>query len=132
MLAETAICEQPRPINAFVMTSSAFSGGDGAKRATPLRRCPRDRRAAWAELRRHAYSAGIDSRHALGPPMETFEPPKYLSSLIAAVNDGAKSAQLGALAFTAIGLFLLATSFSATDEDLLLNRALTISQLGGT
>jgi hypothetical protein len=64
--------------------------------------------------------------------MEAFEPPKYIASLIAAVNDGAKSAQLGALAFTAIGLFLLATAFSATDEDLLLNRALTISQLGGT
>ena len=64
--------------------------------------------------------------------MEAFEPPKYITSLIAAVNDGAKSAQLGALAFTAIGLFLLATAFSATDEDLLLNRALTISQLGGT
>jgi uncharacterized protein YjbI with pentapeptide repeats len=64
--------------------------------------------------------------------MEGFEPPKYITSLIAAVNDGAKSAQLGALAFTAIGLFLLATAFSATDEDLLLNRALTISQLGGT
>jgi uncharacterized protein YjbI with pentapeptide repeats len=61
-----------------------------------------------------------------------FEPPKYITSLIAAVNDGAKSAQLGALAFTAIGLFLLATAFSATDEDLLLNRALTISQLGST
>ena len=64
--------------------------------------------------------------------MEAFEPPKYITSLIAAVNDGAKSAQLGALAFTAIGLFLLATAVSATDEDLLLNRALTISQLGGT
>jgi hypothetical protein len=64
--------------------------------------------------------------------MEAFEPPKYITNLIAAVNDGAKSAQLGALAFTAIGLFLLATAFSATDEDLLLNRALTISQLGGT
>src|ERR1700726_1585535 len=64
--------------------------------------------------------------------MEDYEPPKYITSLIAAVNDGAKSAQLGALAFTAIGLFLLATAFSATDEDLLLNRALTISQLGGT
>ena len=64
--------------------------------------------------------------------MEAFEPPKYITSLIAAVNDGAKSAQLGALAFTAIGLFLLATAFSATDEDLLLNRALTISELGGT
>lgn len=64
--------------------------------------------------------------------MEAFEPPKYITSLIAAVNDGAKSAQLGALAFTAIGLFLLAIAFSATDKDLLLNRALTISQLGGT
>jgi hypothetical protein len=64
--------------------------------------------------------------------MEAFEPPKYITSLIASVNNGAKSAQLGALAFTAIGLFLLATAFSATDEDLLLNRALTISQLGGT
>jgi uncharacterized protein YjbI with pentapeptide repeats len=64
--------------------------------------------------------------------MEPFEPPKYLKDLIAAINDGAKSAQLGALAFTAIGVFLLATAFSATDEDLLLNRALTISQLGGT
>ena len=66
------------------------------------------------------------------PGRAMFEPPKYITSLIAAVNDGAKSAQLGALAFTAIGLFLLATAFSATDEDLLLNRALTISQLGGT
>jgi hypothetical protein len=52
------------------------------------------------------------------PAMETFEPPKYIEKLIAAINDGAKSAQLGALAFTAIGLFLLATAFSATDEDL--------------
>lgn len=62
---------------------------------------------------------------------DPFEPPKYIEKLIAAINDGAKSAQLGALAFTAIGLFLLATAFSATDEDLLLNRAITISQLGG-
>ena len=50
--------------------------------------------------------------------MEPFELPKYLEKLIATINDGAKSAQLGALAFTAIGLFLLATAFSATDEDL--------------
>ena len=64
--------------------------------------------------------------------MEGFEPPKYITSLIAAVNDGAKSAQLGALAFTVIGLFLVAAATSATDEDLLLNRTLTISQLGGT
>ena len=63
--------------------------------------------------------------------METFEPPKYITSLIAAINDGAKSAQLGALAFVAIGLFLLATAFSATDEDLLLGTSIGISQLGG-
>src|SRR3954468_15226039 len=62
---------------------------------------------------------------------ELFEPPKYIEKLIAAINDGAKSAQLGALAFTAIGLFLIATAFSATDEDLLLGRTVTISQLGG-
>lgn len=64
--------------------------------------------------------------------MDEFEPPSYIEKLIAAINDGAKAAQLGALAFVAIGLFLLGTSFSATDEDLLLNRAITISQLGGT
>src|SRR4051812_22362526 len=62
--------------------------------------------------------------------MDTFEPPKYITSLIAAINDGAKSAQTGALAFAAIGLYLLATAFSATDEDLLLDRTLAISQLG--
>jgi hypothetical protein len=61
--------------------------------------------------------------------MDTFEPPKYITSLIAAINDGAKSAQTGALAFAAIGLYLLATAFSATDEDLLLDRTLAISQL---
>jgi hypothetical protein len=32
--------------------------------------------------------------------MDTFEPPKYITSLIAAINDGAKSAQTGALART--------------------------------
>jgi hypothetical protein len=61
--------------------------------------------------------------------MDTFEPPKYITSLIAAINDGAKSAQTGAFAFAAIGLYLLATAFSATDEDLLLDRILAISQL---
>lgn len=63
--------------------------------------------------------------------MDEFEPPKYIEKLIAAINDGAKSAQLGALAFVAIGLFLLATAFSASDEDLLLNKTISISQLGG-
>jgi hypothetical protein len=61
---------------------------------------------------------------------EAFEPPKYIASLIAAVNDGAKSAQTGALAFTLVGLYLLATAFSTTDEDLLLQHTMPVSQIG--
>jgi hypothetical protein len=62
--------------------------------------------------------------------MEAFEPPKYLSSLIAAVNDGAKSAQGGAFLFLLVGLYLLATAFSASDEDLLLGKAVTKQRWG--
>jgi hypothetical protein len=62
--------------------------------------------------------------------METFEPPKYLTSLIAAVNEGAKSAQTGALAFSLVGLYLLATAFSTSDEDLLLEHTMLVSQIG--
>lgn len=61
---------------------------------------------------------------------EPFEPPKYIASLIASINDGAKMAQTGALAFSAVGLYLLATALSATDEDLLLQRTTSIAQLG--
>ncbi len=61
-----------------------------------------------------------------------FEPPKYLTSLIAAINDGAKLAQSGALVFALVGIYLLATAFSATDEDLLRGRAVTISQIGAS
>jgi uncharacterized protein YjbI with pentapeptide repeats len=61
-----------------------------------------------------------------------FEPPKYLASLIAAVNDGAKMAQSGALASALVGVYLLATAFSANDEDLLRGRAVTISQIGAS
>ena len=64
--------------------------------------------------------------------MEAFEPPKYLASLIAAVNDGAKSAQGGAFLFLLVGLYLLATAFSASDEDLLLGKTVTISQIGAS
>jgi uncharacterized protein YjbI with pentapeptide repeats len=63
--------------------------------------------------------------------MSAFDPPPYIGKLIGAINDGAKSAQLGAVAFVFIGLFLLATSFSATDEDLLIGKSISISQLGG-
>ena len=63
---------------------------------------------------------------------EAFEPPKYLTSLIAAVNDGAKAAQGGAFLFLLVGLYLLATAFSASDEDLLLGKAVTISQIGAS
>jgi hypothetical protein len=61
---------------------------------------------------------------------EAFEPSKYLASLIAAANDGAKSAQAGALAFSLVGLYLLATAFSTTDEDLLLEHTVSVSQIG--
>jgi uncharacterized protein YjbI with pentapeptide repeats len=61
-----------------------------------------------------------------------FEPPKYLTSLIAAVNDGAKAAQGGALLFALVDVYLLATAFSATDEDLLRGRTVTITQIGAT
>jgi uncharacterized protein YjbI with pentapeptide repeats len=61
-----------------------------------------------------------------------FEPPKYLASLIAGVNDGAKAAQAGALFFALVGVYLLATAFSASDEDLLRGRTVTISQIGAT
>ena len=60
-----------------------------------------------------------------------FEPPKYLASLIAAVNDGAKAAQGGGL-FRVVGVYLLATAFSSSDEDLLRGRTVTISQIGAT
>jgi uncharacterized protein YjbI with pentapeptide repeats len=61
-----------------------------------------------------------------------FEPPKYLSSLIGAVNDGAKAAQGGGLAFLLVGVYLLGTAFSASDEDLLLGKTVTISQIGAS
>src|SRR5271155_1128934 len=67
-----------------------------------------------------------------GMGSDTFEPPKYLANLIAAVNDGAKVAQANALFFALIGLYLLATAFSASDEDLLRGRTVTISQIGAT
>jgi uncharacterized protein YjbI with pentapeptide repeats len=62
--------------------------------------------------------------------METFEPPKYVASLIATINDGAKAAQAGSLAFILVALYLLATAFSTTDEDLLLQHATPVSQIG--
>ena len=61
-----------------------------------------------------------------------FEPPKYLTSLIAAINDGAKAAQGGALAFLLVGVYLLATAFSSSDEDLLRGKTVTISQIGAS
>ena len=39
--------------------------------------------------------------------MDAFEPPKYITSLIAAINDGAKAAQAGAFLFLLVGLYLL-------------------------
>jgi hypothetical protein len=62
--------------------------------------------------------------------MEPFKPPEYIASLIAAINDGAKAAQTGALAFSVVGLYLIVTAVSTTDEDLLLEHTTSIAQLG--
>jgi hypothetical protein len=62
--------------------------------------------------------------------MDQFEPLKHLSSLTATINDGSESVQAGTLAFTVVGLYLVATAFSATDEDLLLAHMTPIAQLG--
>jgi len=59
-----------------------------------------------------------------------FRPPEYISSLIAAINDGAKTAQTGALALAALGIYLAAVALSTTDVDLLLGQTTTITQLG--
>ncbi len=76
-------------------------------------------------------AAGPQSADLPAPPApKSFEPPKYIASLIAAINDSAKAAQTGALAFPAVGLYLVATAFATTDEDLLLQHTTTISQLG--
>lgn len=61
---------------------------------------------------------------------ESFEPPKYIDALIKAINDGARAAQAGLLFLSLVALYLLATSFATTDEDLLLNRTTVISQIG--
>lgn len=62
--------------------------------------------------------------------MAEFEPPKYIASLIAAINDGAKAAQAGAFGFSAVGVYLLAVASSTTDEDLLLGHTTNLAQLG--
>jgi hypothetical protein len=63
-------------------------------------------------------------------PKDDFEPPKYITSLIAAVNDGAKTAQTGALALLVLGIYLMAVAISTTDEDLLLGHTTSIAQFG--
>jgi hypothetical protein len=59
-----------------------------------------------------------------------FEPPKYLASLIGAINDAARVAQTSALFLLALGLYLVATVISTTDEDLLRGTAVQVAQLG--
>jgi hypothetical protein len=76
----------------------------------------------------HHYSMGEESTAGAAE----FEPPKYLGSLIEAINDGAKAAQGSALAFLLVGIYLLATAFSSSDEDLLLGKTVTISQIGAS
>jgi uncharacterized protein YjbI with pentapeptide repeats len=86
---------------------------------------------AYAIWEQEGRPDGDDVKHWLQAEAEyPFEPPKYLASLIAAVNDEAKAAQGGALLFMLVGLYLLATAFSASDEDLLRGKTLTIVQIG--
>jgi hypothetical protein len=59
-----------------------------------------------------------------------FEPPKYIASLIAEVNEAARAAQTSALFLLALGLYLVATVISTTDEDLLRGTAVQVAQLG--
>jgi Pentapeptide repeats (8 copies) len=79
---------------------------------------------------------GCDGDHSIGTESAAdtseFEPPKYLSSLIGAINDGAKAAQGGTFLYLLVGLYLLAAAFGTTDEDLLLGKAVTIAQIGAS
>jgi hypothetical protein len=86
---------------------------------------------AFAIWEQEGHPEGKDVNHWLQAEAEyEFELPKYLASLIAAVNDGAKAAQAGALLVALVGVYLLATAFSVSDEDLLRGRTVTISQIG--
>ncbi|MDH4247328.1 MAG: pentapeptide repeat-containing protein [Deltaproteobacteria bacterium] len=60
----------------------------------------------------------------------SWEPPKYLQSLIASINEGARAAQGGLFLMLFVCLYVLATSVSTTDEDLFLGRSVNISQIG--
>jgi hypothetical protein len=51
---------------------------------------------------------------------------------IAATNDSAKSAQGAAFLFLPVCLYLLATAFGFSDENLLLGRTVTIAQMGAS
>jgi hypothetical protein len=86
----------------------------------------------WTVQHIHAgASAASEQGDVAKTMMETFEPPKYLTGPIA----GERLGEVGTAwhwRSSRSGLFLQATEFSATDEDLLLNRALTSSQLDGT
>ena len=45
-----------------------------------------------------------------------FEPPPYIASLFASINDGARAAQTGGLTMLAVAVYLMATVISTTDE----------------
>jgi hypothetical protein len=62
--------------------------------------------------------------------MAGFEPPAYISSLIASINDGARAAQTGGLFMLAIAVYLMATVISTSDEVLLRGSFVDFSQIG--
>jgi hypothetical protein len=59
-----------------------------------------------------------------------FEPPAYIASLIASINDGARAAQTGGLFMLAVAVYLMATVISTTDEVLLRGTFVEFSQIG--
>lgn len=63
-------------------------------------------------------------------PHAGFQPPAYIASLIASINDGARAAQTGGLFMLAIAVYLMATVISTTDEVLLRGTFVNFSQIG--
>ena len=59
--------------------------------------------------------------------VKTDDPDKYIGALVQSINENAKAAQAGVIAFSVLGLYLLATAVSTTDVDLLLERTTNIS-----
>jgi hypothetical protein len=61
---------------------------------------------------------------------ESFLAPAYIQTLIQTISNRARAAHNSALTMLLLGLYLIATAVSTTDEDLLRETTRSISQLG--